>query len=64
MPLLWTAASFVLLAAINPEMRQGVGWPSFVFSQFLFGLVAASVVVRHKLARPWPAPSAASSAEC
>lgn len=50
MPLLWTASSFVLLAAINPVMREGVGWPSFIFSQFLFGLVAAAVVVRaHKL---------------
>jgi len=43
MPLLWTAASFVALGRLNPEVREGVEWPWFVFSQFIFGIVAAIV---------------------
>src|SRR5262249_7965144 len=41
MPLLWTAVSFSLMTVVNPRMAQGVDWPWFIFSQFLFGVVAA-----------------------
>lgn len=50
MPLLWTAASFVALGRVNPGVREGIEWPWFVLSQFIFGIVAAIVfmsVQRH-----------------
>jgi hypothetical protein len=46
MPLLWTAVSFSLMAIINPALQKGVDWPSFIVSQFIFGVVAALTVVR------------------
>jgi hypothetical protein len=45
MPVLWTAASYLLMGVVNPMLRQGVEWPWFILSQFIFGIVAASVVV-------------------
>ena len=46
MPLLWTAASFVAMQQVNPALHQEIDWPSFIFSQFIFGVVVASVVMR------------------
>jgi hypothetical protein len=46
MPLLWTAASYLLMGAVNPALLQGVDWPWFVASQFVFGVVAAVAVMR------------------
>ncbi len=46
MPMLWTAASFGLMGVVNPVLQQRVDWPAFIASQFIFGLVAALVVVR------------------
>jgi hypothetical protein len=46
MPLLWTAATFLLLGVVNPVLAQGVDWPWFIFSQFVFGVVAAAVFTR------------------
>jgi hypothetical protein len=46
MPLLWTAWSYGLMGVVNPVLQQRVDWPWFVVSQFVFGLVAAIVVVR------------------
>ena len=46
MPLLWTAVSFSLMAVVNPTLQKGVEWPSFIASQFVFGIVAALVVVQ------------------
>ena len=43
MPMLWTAASFVALGQMNPEIRAGIEWPWFVLSQFIFGIVAAMI---------------------
>ncbi len=46
LPLLWTALSYALMGVVNPPLQQRVDWPWFVVSQFVFGVVAAIVVVR------------------
>ena len=46
LPLLWTATSHSLMGVVNPLLQQRVDWPWFVISQFVFGLVAAVVVLR------------------
>ncbi len=46
MPLLWTAMSYGLMGIVNPVLQERVDWPWFIASQFVFGLVAAWVVVR------------------
>jgi hypothetical protein len=45
-PLLWTAMSYSLMGVVNPVLQQFVNWPWFIFSQFVFGIAAAIVVVR------------------
>jgi hypothetical protein len=45
MPLLWTAVSFSLMGNVNPVLQQGVSWPWFIISQFVFGVVLATVVM-------------------
>jgi hypothetical protein len=55
MPLLWTAVSFSSMSVVNPVMERGVDWPWFIFSQFLFGVVAAVVVMTVKRFPPIPA---------
>jgi hypothetical protein len=52
MPLLWTGTSFCLMGLVNPVLQRGVDWPSFIFSQFVFGVVAALVVMRVGQSRP------------
>lgn len=46
MPLLWTALSYGLMGAVNPLLSKGVDWPWFIASQFVFGVVAAGVILR------------------
>ena len=46
LPLLWTATSHSLMGVVNPLLQQRVDWPWFVVSQFVFGVVAAVVVLR------------------
>ena len=46
MPLLWTAMSYGLMGVVNPVLQERVDWPWFMVSQFVFGIVAAIVVVR------------------
>lgn len=46
LPLLWTGASYGLMGVVNPTLQQGVDWFWFILSQFVFGLAAATVVVR------------------
>jgi hypothetical protein len=55
MPLLWTAVSFSFMRVVNPVMEREVSWPWFIFSQFLFGVVAAVVVMSLKRLKPIPA---------
>jgi hypothetical protein len=45
-PLLWTAASYVGMGLVNPVLERGVSWPWFIASQFVFGIVAAAVILR------------------
>ncbi len=45
MPLLWTAASFLATTMVDPTVRGLIDWPYFVLSQFVFGVVAALVVM-------------------
>jgi len=55
MPLLWTGVSWCLMGVVNPMLHEGVNWPWFIISQFIFGVVAAAVVVKAKKLRPVPA---------
>lgn len=52
MPLLWTAVSFVALGRMNPGIREGIEWPWFVLSQFIFGIIAAIVFMRYESRSP------------
>jgi hypothetical protein len=52
MPLLWTGISFGVMELVNPLLHQGVKWPWFIISQFIFGVVTAGVCVRAKQLRP------------
>lgn len=53
MPLLWTGASYGLMGVVNPALQQRVDWPWFIASQFVFGVVAATVVIStEKIAIP------------
>jgi uncharacterized membrane protein YagU involved in acid resistance len=51
-PMLWTAVSFVLMGAVNPVLKQGVDWPWFIASQFVFGVILATFVMRRHDAPP------------
>jgi hypothetical protein len=58
LPMLWTGASYGLMGVVNPLLRDDrVNWPWFIFSQFLFGVVAAIVVVRTETIHVPPAGS-------
>ena len=52
MPVLWTGITFSLMAGVNPVLRRGVSWPWFILSQFIFGIVAAAVLLQAKKLRP------------
>jgi hypothetical protein len=45
-PLLWTGTSYALMGVVNPVLARGVSWPWFIASQFVFGIVAAAVILR------------------
>ena len=46
MPLLWTGVSFLGTQIVSPIVSKELDWPSFIFSQFIFGIVVAIVVMR------------------
>ena len=48
-PLLWTGMSYGLMGIVNPLLQQRVDWFWFVVSQFVFGIVAAMVVLRSEM---------------
>ncbi len=55
LPLLWTTTSHSLMGVVNPLLQQRVNWPWFVVSQFVFGVVAAVVVLRSEMVYIAPA---------
>jgi hypothetical protein len=57
MPMLWTGSSYGLMGVVNPLLRERVDWPWFIFSQFVFGVTAAIVVLRTELIHVPPAGS-------
>ena len=57
LPLLWTGVSYGLMGVVNPTLQAGVEWPWFIVSQFVFGLAAATVVVRSETIAVPPAGS-------
>jgi hypothetical protein len=63
MPLLWTAMSYGLMGVVNPVLQERVDWPWFIASQFVFGVVAAIVVVRSEQIHVPPAGRGDSSAQ-
>lgn len=44
-PMLWTGASYALMIVVNPVLQQHVDWPWFIASQFVFGVILASVMM-------------------
>src|SRR5262245_5554745 len=46
LPLLWTGTTYALMGVVNPVLQERVDWPWFIASQFVFGVVAAVVVLR------------------
>jgi len=55
LPLVWTGMSYGLMGIVNPLLQARVDWPGFVVSQFLFGVVAAIVVLRSEMVHIAPA---------
>jgi hypothetical protein len=55
LPLLWTGTSYGLMGVVNPVLQQRVNWPWFIVSQFVFGVVAAGVVLRSEMVHIPPA---------
>jgi hypothetical protein len=63
LPILWTGTSYGLMGVVNPVLREHVDWPWFIFSQFVFGVAAAIVVVRSELIPVPPAGSGPVAAD-
>ena len=47
-PLLWSGLLYSALGIVNPALNARIDWPWFIACQFVFGLVAGAVVVRHE----------------
>lgn len=45
-PLLWLAATFVILPIFNPVMARYVDWPSFALAHLAYGLIMGILVGR------------------
>lgn len=43
-PLLWSAATYLTMQYVNPTLSEGVSWPWFVVSQFVYGITLAIAV--------------------
>jgi hypothetical protein len=52
MPLLWSGISFIAMGMVNPAVQKGVSWLWFMMSQFVFGVVAATIVHRTRYLGP------------
>jgi hypothetical protein len=55
LPLVWTGTSYGLMGVVDPVLQERVDWPWFMFSQFVFGVVAAVVVLRSEMIHIAPA---------
>jgi hypothetical protein len=55
LPLVWTGISYALMGVVNPVLQERVDWPWFMVSQFVFGVVAAGVVLRSAIIHIPPA---------
>jgi hypothetical protein len=55
LPLVWTGITYGLMGVVNPVLQDRVDWPWFIVSQFVFGVVAAVVVLRSELVHIPPA---------
>ena len=51
-PLLWSGISYAAMGIVNPVLQRGVSWPWFLASQFVFGIVAAAVIMWSERLRP------------
>jgi hypothetical protein len=45
-PMLWTGATYSFMGVLNPDLHSAVHWPSFIASQFIYGLTVGFVVIR------------------
>jgi hypothetical protein len=53
MPVMWTAVSFVAMASMDSMPVKQLDWPSFIFAQFVFGIVVALIVQKvHRVPPP------------
>ena len=52
MPILWTSVSYFTMGSVNPLLSLRVDWPWFIFSQFIFGVVAAVIVAANERRHP------------
>ncbi len=43
-PVVWTGVTYTLLGYVNPGLRDGVSWPWFIVSQFVYGVAVAVVI--------------------
>jgi hypothetical protein len=57
LPLVWTGISYGLMGVVNPVLQERVDWAWFIVSQFVFGVVAALVVLRSEVVHVPPAGS-------
>jgi hypothetical protein len=58
LPLLWTGVAYGLMGVVNPVLQDRVDWAWFIASQFVFGVVAAVVVLRTAMVHIPPASGA------
>jgi hypothetical protein len=50
MPIAWTALMFTGLSMVNPRVRDRLDWPSFIFAQFIYGIVMpTTVLILHRM---------------
>jgi hypothetical protein len=55
LPLVWTGVTYGLMGVVNPLLQERVDWAWFIVSQFVFGVVAAAVVLRSEMVHIPPA---------
>jgi len=55
LPMAWTGTSYGLMGVVNKALQENVSWPWFIVSQFVFGVVAAVVVLRSETVHIPPA---------